>query len=83
MTERAYKVTLLVLNLNGDCNTKEELIQELENLRHPEFVTVMDVKSREIEWSDDHPLNQYDTQKDAFEKLFQFDGDDVIGGKAQ
>lgn len=67
----AFKVTLVVLNLNGDCPDEGSVRSCLENLRHPEFVQVMDVEAKDIgPWSDDHPLNQTATKREAYRQLF-------------
>lgn len=76
---RVYKVTLFVLDPGDSIGGEGELCGQLENLHHPEFVTVMDIQSREVQWNDDHPLNKKDTQREAFDKLFKFDGNDLIG----
>ena len=65
-----HKVTLIVMSLNGYCDTEQDVRGLLENLRHPEFVTVIDVETKQVEWSDDHPLNGVDTQDAAIKELF-------------
>lgn len=70
LTVPIHKVTLLVMSLNGDCDTEEDVRSALENLRHPEFVTVLGVETKRVEWSDDHPLNREETQGAAVKELF-------------
>lgn len=51
---KAYKVELLVLDLNDVGVCEETLCEDLEYL----FPQVMSIESKEIgEWDDDHPLN--------------------------
>jgi len=51
---KAYKVELLVLDLNNVGVCEETLCEDLEYL----FPQVMSIESKEIgEWDDDHPLN--------------------------
>lgn len=49
---------------------QDEIIQILENSRYV-YPQVMDIKSVEIDWTDDHPLNKNATVKEEFEKLFK------------
>lgn len=71
-TVAIHKVTLIVMSLNGDCETEEDVILDLENLKHPEFVDVIDVQTKRIVWSDDHPLNKLDktVKSAAIKELF-------------
>jgi hypothetical protein len=56
---KAYKVELLVLDLNNVGVNESTLLYDLEYL----FPKVMSVQSKEIgEWDDDHPLNKGDTE---------------------
>lgn len=66
---KVHRIVLLVVdddNLGADGVRKV-----LENARHhcisPQ---VMACETREVEWSDEHPLNMTTTQRDAFEELF-------------
>jgi hypothetical protein len=56
---KAYKVELLVLDLNNVGVDESTLLYDLEYL----FPKVMSVQSKEIGvWDDDHPLNKGDTE---------------------
>jgi hypothetical protein len=68
---KAMKVELLILDFDG--LGEEEVKQVLENARYPNRCISPDVKgikSVEIEWSDDHPLNKYATCERAYRDLF-------------
>lgn len=69
-TVAIHKVTLIVMSLNGDCETEGDVVGALENLRHLEFVNVIGVETKRIEWSDDHPLNREETKEAAIKELF-------------
>jgi hypothetical protein len=46
---------------------------EIENANYPNDCirpTVMEVVTREVEWSDDHPLNKFSTLRGEFQRLF-------------
>jgi hypothetical protein len=60
-----YKLTVLHEDLNG---SGPYLPGEKVNDR--DFMKVMDVEPREVDWTDEHPLNQRDTQRQAFDELF-------------
>ncbi len=67
-----YRVTLDVLGLNGEVASVSELIDALENLRYPDFISVAEVKRRDLpSWSDDHPMNQNATAHGAYEEWFK------------
>lgn len=68
---KIHRVVLLIVdtdNLGAD-----EVVEVLENARYPNHCigpNVMAIQTREVLWSDDHPLNHRDTQHKAFEELF-------------
>lgn len=65
-----YKIELLIVD--HDRIGADEIKSVLENQRYPNhciYPTVMGVHSREVEWSDDHPLNGHDREK-AYDELF-------------
>ncbi len=66
---KAYKIELLVLDLNGNVHPNE--LQVGETPPEFEFATIMKVESRDVDWSDDHPLNQHKTQIAAYQNLFK------------
>jgi hypothetical protein len=66
---KVYSVTLLVLDL--DNLGADGAVRVIKAARCRGLATsVMDVKEREVEWSDDHPLNRNDTADAAFVELF-------------
>lgn len=69
---RVFKVELMIVDHDGV--GEDGVISMLENARYPNRAispTVMGVKSREIEWTDDHPLNKFSTMSTALKELFQ------------
>jgi hypothetical protein len=68
---KVFKVELLIVN--HDKLTMQEVAETLENANYPNDCIspqVMEITSREVEWSDEHPLNKRTTQKDAYIRLF-------------
>ena len=64
---KAYKIEILVLDFE---DSGEESIKEtVENVRYLN-AEVMSIKSEDIEWSDDHPLNNCGTSARAYQDLF-------------
>jgi hypothetical protein len=58
---KLYRVISYVLDLNGNCESDQELISQIENNKYPEFHHVREVDCVELcEWSDDHPANRTD-----------------------
>jgi hypothetical protein len=69
---KVHKVTLMVVD--HDRIGQEEVITVLEHNRYPNHCmspVVMEVETRDVEWSDDHPLNKTATQAAAFDELFK------------
>lgn len=69
---KVHKIVLLVIN-NDDIETDQEIVNIIENVNYPNDCLsphVMAISTREVEWSDDHPLNKSDTQEAAFRELF-------------
>lgn len=65
---KAYKLEVLVLDFEetGD----DEVKGLIENNKYL-IVDVITLKSKKIDdWDDDHPLNNTETQKEAFKKIF-------------
>ncbi|HZJ65940.1 MAG TPA: hypothetical protein VFD36_20675 [Kofleriaceae bacterium] len=74
---KVHKVTLLVID--HECigfNGITDLIEEARYAGRSIAPVVMEIDTREVEWSDSHPLNQSDTQVEAFDELFEDDEDD-------
>jgi hypothetical protein len=68
---KAYKLEVLILDF--DDIGPDEVISTLENQSFPNdciWPSVMAITSREIEWSDDHPLNKPETAVMTFQELF-------------
>lgn len=68
---QVHKVVLLVVD--HDNLGPEGLRQEIENVNYPNDCVspgVMSIETREIEWTDDHPLNLGRTQRAEFARLF-------------
>lgn len=69
MSEKAYKIELLVIDLENV--GADEIVRTLENSKYI-YPTVMSIKSRDIgEWHDDHPLNKWDSMGAEYERLFK------------
>lgn len=72
---KVHKLTVLVVDHDnlGAYGVKAEM----ENARYANHCMVPEVmacESVEVEWSDEHPLNQYATMEDEFARLFKVDG---------
>ncbi len=68
---KVYKIVLMVVDHDelGEAGVREVL----ENQRYPNrciMPRVMDTETREVEWSDEHPLNNTRTSKDVFGEMF-------------
>jgi hypothetical protein len=64
---KAYKIEMLVLDFED--SGEESIKDTVENMRHLN-AEVMNIKSVDIEWSDDHPLNNCGTSARAYQDLF-------------
>ena len=65
---KAFKLEILIVDHEGF--GQDDIINAVANLRHY-YPSVLSVKGAEVgEWSDDHPLNKFDTQKAAIEEYF-------------
>lgn len=63
---KVHKVEVLVLDLNGP-----SCVVVGDRMPRVEFSTVMNIETREVEWTDEHPLNQHKTQHAAYQQLFE------------
>jgi hypothetical protein len=64
---------LEVLVIDHDNLGQEEVISVIENTKYPNWCIYPDVKAittREVEWSEDHPLNRTATADQAYRELF-------------
>ena len=64
---KAYKIEILVLDFED--SGEESIKDTVENMRHLN-AEVMNIKSVDIEWSDEHPLNNCGTSARAYQDLF-------------
>jgi len=81
---KVYKVELMVIDFEN--MGAEGIEEELKNTRYANHCmspTVMSIEGRDIgEWTDDHPLNMYSTQKATYKALFSpkaWDDDLILG----
>ena len=68
---KVHKVELYIIDF--DQVGANQIIEILENARYPNRCinpTVKRVRTKEIEWSDDHPLNNLKTQDKSYRDLF-------------
>jgi len=66
-----YKVELLIVDHDGMGG--DDIKDVLENTRYPNRCinpVVMNIERKEVDWNDDHPLNNHDTMKDEYNRLF-------------
>jgi hypothetical protein len=71
-TRQVHKLTVLVVDHDdlGGVDVRDVI----EDTRYPNsciYPQVMSVETRDVEWSDDHPLNKTATQAAAFDELFK------------
>lgn len=69
-TVSIHKATLIIMDINRNCATAKEITSVLKNLDYPEFVDVLSVETKKVEWSDEHPLNKAETRDAAIKELF-------------
>lgn len=68
---KVFKIEIMVIDF--DKSGEDEIKKTIENTRYPNRAICPEVKkieSREIEWSDDHPLNKRETADAMYEELF-------------
>ena len=68
---KIHKVVLMIVD--HDDIGAADVVEVLENTRYPNHCIgphVMHTETREVEWTDDHPLNQRGTSAKTFETLF-------------
>lgn len=66
-----FKIEVLLIDF--DELGEAEARREIENARYPNDCLSLQVKSieaRQIEWSDDHPLNKRSTADEEYRRLF-------------
>jgi hypothetical protein len=68
---KVHKITLLVVDF--DQLGSKEITAVLENENYPNhcmYPSVLNVETKDVEWSDSHPLNNSRTKRAAAEELF-------------
>ena len=68
---KIHKITVLVVDHDNLGPTEVKIV--LENANYPNDCirpTVMEIGTREVEWSDGHPLNNSRTLRAEFSRLF-------------
>lgn len=71
MKTKVYKIELLVIDF--DDLGEEAVKDEIENTRYANHCispTVQKIETREVDWSDDHPLNDVNKSDEEYKKLF-------------
>jgi hypothetical protein len=69
---QVFKIELLIIDHDG--NGPTEIASVLENAHYPNRCIspkVMSISSRDVNWSDEHPLNKRTTMVQAYEELFK------------
>ncbi len=80
MKTEVFKLTVLVVDHDGIGAKAAKL-----NLENGNFANrcispyVMDMETRVVDWTDDHPLNFFDRMKETFYELFREKKDDPRG----
>lgn len=75
MDVKVHRVEILIVD--HDNLGAEGVKAAIESTHYPNRCIapkVMKTETRAVQWSDEHPLNSRDTQREAFERLF---GDEV------
>lgn len=67
---RVYKIILQVIDYNQEFDNLS-IKNHLENLDDIVLIKVRNLKYKEVDWSDDHPLNQINCKPEVFEKMFK------------
>jgi hypothetical protein len=68
---KAYKVEILIIDFDGI--GAESIKTNIENVNYPNDCispNVMYIEEAEIDWTDEHPLNNRGTAKEAYKELF-------------
>jgi hypothetical protein len=69
---KVFKLEVLIFDFDGI--GKQEVISVLEDTNYPNHCISPQIKKvevREVEWSEDHPLNKRDTSEQAYKDLFK------------
>ena len=68
---QVFKVEMLIIT--ADIDTEKELINVIENTKYPNWCIspiVKNIKHIEVDWNDDHKLNNSETCDEEYNKLF-------------
>ena len=71
---KVYRLEIMVIDFDGV--GREGIISTIEDARYPNHCIAPSVKAvdeRDIEWSDDHPLNKRATADQAYAELFKME----------
>ena len=66
-----YKIELMVVDFDG--LGADAVKETIECQKYPNYCiapSVQSIEAREVDWSDEHPLNKLDTSASAFKALF-------------
>lgn len=72
MRVKVFKLEVMILDFDGI--GEGAIISQLENTKYSNRCIspkVKNIEAREVDWDDNHPLNKYDTQEEAYKKLFE------------
>lgn len=67
---KVFKITLMVIDFD---EVEDEIASIIENTKFPNRCIspeVTKIESRDVEWTDEHPLNNYELRVAEFERLF-------------
>jgi hypothetical protein len=68
---KVFKIEIMIVN--HDKLSEKEVVEALEESNYPNdciMPRVMKIESREVDWNDEHPLNNRLLAKGAYDKLF-------------
>ena len=72
MKTKVYKIEVLIVD--HDRVGAEEIRSVIENAHYPNrciMPRVMEMREREVEWTDEHPLNKRSTASETYKELFK------------
>ena len=72
---KLIRIEAYYIDYDNDFDNLDEVKAVLENVRYPnhclDSIDVVDVKSTEIDFDDDHELNNYSVTKEMYRKYFK------------
>ncbi len=78
MKTKVYKIEILVID--HDQLGQAEVVRVIENTKYPNYCinpSVENIRSVDVDWSDDHPLNNSGTSAAAYRDLFPIVNPDI------